>query len=180
MDMRSDKWYALLQVTGSEAIRYEGSLFHIITSMTRDLQQHRTRAQRPSITLHVGMEPIDSDILALAQQEQVMALQSSLFDLPTNRAPRDGESFSEYIDYLKSTGLDYDSAELVACDWFGQCPETQLTDWLKDSEAIRFRLLNSSNVEYEKAGRIEYMNLLQSLKTRFPKQIEAMTLREAI
>lgn len=180
MDMRSDKWYALLQVTGSEGIKYEGSLFHIITSMTRDLQSHRTRAQRPCISLRVSMEPIESDIVALEQQDQVMALRSGLEGLVTNRPPMDNETLEEYTSYLESTGLDHDSAIIIACDWFGQEPETSLADWLNDSEAVQFRLLNSSNTEYEKAGRVKYMNLLLSLRNRFPKQIEAMTLREAL
>lgn len=183
MDMQTEKWFSQIQLSGvGQPINTQGSLSQIIGVFLKTLKSTRPRklADGIEIKLLIRETPFpDSKDNSTSILDLAIQLESQLDLSNETTGPNPDETFEEFLSRLISTGMIPSAAEMIACDWFNRQPDPDLLNWMADSKAIRFRQLNSVQLEFEKALPSEYAELKIYVTQTYPKFCRNITFRTA-
>jgi hypothetical protein len=185
MDIRREGWFGQLEINGKRIQISDnrntlatGSIMRLVGDSLKALQEQRARSGDCLIKLTFSTRQITDTL----QQEQVRAneVDSLLNRVAADNEPHHNESYEDYYTRLiTKIGLLHPSAQMLADAWFDREPDPQLTQWINDPEAIRFRELNSRDEAYESALPNEYETLKRDMIQRFPSFCEHLTFRTA-
>lgn len=187
MDIRRDGFWGTLTLNGRNLIIAEnmctrGSLMFLVGESLKTLQAERSRLTADGeleIVLRLRNKPIDTSkdgILILGKAEEVGALIET--DQPGDK-PEPNESYEDFYHRLLESDYPQASAEFIAAQWFDREVNPNTTLWLNDPKAVRFRVLNSRDEEFEAALPSEYESLKHYVQTTYPEFVEGLTFRTA-
>jgi hypothetical protein len=157
-----------------------GSIMSIMAEGLKALQAERARLTpdgEMEVVIRIRNQPIATDkesTLILGRSEELGALIEGEAD-----KPREDESYEDFYNRLANEGYPKPSAEYIACQWFGRESSPELTLWLNDPKALRFRELNSRDDAYEAALPSEYESLKNYVRTTYPMFVQGLTFRTA-
>lgn len=184
MDMRDDKWFSQLKISGiGKPIDAKGSLITILGSVATQLKT--AKAQKLSdgsveIQLTIRELPFEGSYNhADSFLNRSIAVNLELDTSDMLRAPNESESFEDYIDYLLSNNLGIFGADAIAREHYGLAPDPEFLNWMNDPKAIRFRTLNSVQSDFDKALPSEYSELKHYVIHTYPQFLDSITFRTA-
>jgi hypothetical protein len=186
MDVRRDGFYGTLTLNGKHLLLGDnmcsrGSIMNLVGESLKSLQAERSRLDADGelhITLRLSNKPFDTSregIMILGKSEEVAALLGN----EKGDSPNEGETYEEF--YQRLLDLDYPqaSAEYIAAQWFGHEVNPTTTLWLNDPKAVRFRVLNSRDEEFEAALPSEYESLKHYVAVTYPEFLHGLVFRTA-
>lgn len=185
MDIRRDGFYGYLTLNGKNVILaqnmvHRGSIMSLVSESLKSLQAERSRLTADGelqIILRIENKPISTSkesVMLLGKSEELEALVEGDAD-----SPRPDESYEEFYQRLLDSDYPQASAEFIAGQWFGHDVNPTTTLWLNDPKAIRFRVLNSRDEEFEAALPSEYESLKHYVQVTYPQFIEGLVFRTA-
>ena len=184
MDIRRDGFFATLSVNGRliELQLQRGAIMSLVGEALKALTSERSRLTADGdleIMLRIRNKPFDTSkngALILGKAEELAALLDTQHgeDMP---APN--ESYEEYYARLIAGDYTTAAAEYIAAQWFDREVNPTTTLWLNDPKAIRFRVLNSRDEEFEAALPSEYDALKHYVQTTYPEFLEGLVFRTA-
>jgi hypothetical protein len=152
----------------------------IVAEALKDVTATRSRTNEDGeseIIIRIRNKPFDTTregVLLLGKAEELEALVEGEID-----QPRESETYEEFYQRLIDADYPRISAEYIAGEWFNKPVNPTTTLWLNDPKAIRFRVLNSRDEEFEAALPSEYDSLKHYVQTTYPEFLEGLTFRTA-
>lgn len=186
MDIRRQGLFGYLSLNGKTLtlVDSKGSIMSLVAEAMRSLQSERSRLDGEGaieILIRLRNKPMDTTkegIMILGRAEEVGALLEGNGHVEAD-VPHNGESYEEFYHRLLNEQYPEPSAEFIAAQWFGREVNPQTTQWLNDTKAIRFRVLNTRDEEFEAALPSEYESLKQYVKAKYPEFVAHLTFRTA-
>lgn len=183
MDIRRQGFYGYLTLNGRSVLLNgdmccKGSPMSIVAESLKSLVNEKSRLTpdgEQEIILRIRNQPASSDVMTLGRAEEVAALIGD----DSSDVPRNDESYEEFYQRLIDSDYPRISAEYIAGEWFNRPVNPATTLWLNDPKAIRFRVLNSRDEEFEAALPSEYDSLKHYVQTTYPEFLEGLTFRTA-
>lgn len=185
MDIRRNGFFATLTLNGQhlrigDHMCSHGSLMSLVGESLKSLTAERSRLidGDMEICLRIRNKPIDTSketVMLLGKAEEVSALMDGL----SGDQPHKDESYEEFYQRLLDTDYPQASAEFIAAQWFDREVNPTTTLWLNDPKAVRFRVLNSRDEEFEAALPSEYEALKNYVRVTYPEFVEHLTFRTA-
>lgn len=184
MDMRTDKWFGQLQLSGIGApILANGSITSILGTVITQLRTARPRSttQGQEICLIIRDTPFsDSTVKSDSAMARAVEIQAMVTDSDSMlREPNPDEPVADYCQYLRDQELPESAITSIAAQYYKNLDTTQWDKWISDKRAIRFRLLNSNNDEFERALPAEYRELKSYVESTYPSFCIALPFRFA-
>lgn len=187
MDIRRIGFFATLTLNGRHLMIADkpcqsGTIMALVAESLKSLAAERSRLTADGeleICLRIRNKPIDTskeNILILGKAEEVGAL---IENGHNGDQPHENESYEEFYDRLLNSDYPQASAEFIAAQWFDREVNPTTTLWLNDTKAIRFRVLNSRDEEFEAALPSEYESLKHYVQTTYPEFLDGLTFRTA-
>jgi hypothetical protein len=152
----------------------------IVAEALKDVTATRSRTNEDGeseIIIRIRNKPFDTTregVLLLGKAEELEALVEGEID-----QPRESESYEDFYQRLLDNAYAPASAEYIAGQWFNRPVSPETTLWLNDPKAIRFRVLNSRDEEFEAALPSEYESLKHYVQTTYPDFIVGLVFRTA-
>jgi hypothetical protein len=182
MDIRRTGFFGYLTLNGRPVnlINVNGSIMGLVADALKTLGGERPRLAdgELEIILRIRNKPFDTSmdgVMTLGKSEELAAL---VDDTDADK-PFDNEFYEEFYHRLLDVGYPQASAEYIAGQWFDKPVNPTTTLWLNDPKAIRFRVLNSRDEEFEAALPSEYESLKHYVQTTYPDFVENLTFRTA-
>jgi hypothetical protein len=186
MDIRRAGLFGYLSLNGRNIPlhQFQGSTMSLIAEILKSLQAERSRLDGDGafeVMIRIRNKPMDTSkegVMILGRAEEVGALLEGNGHVEAD-TPRKGESYEEFYHRLLDEQYPEPSAEFIAAQWFGREVNPQTTQWLNDPKAIRFRVLNTRDEEFEAALPSEYDSLKNYVKRKYPDFVAHLTFRTA-
>lgn len=186
MDVRRDGYWGTLSLNGKHLLLgdnmcQKGSIMSLVGESLKSLQGERSRLTADGelqIVLRLSNQPFDTTkegVMILGKSEEVAALLGD----EKGDSPLEGETYEEFYQRLLDSDYPQASAEYIAAQWFDHEVSPATTLWLNDPKAIRFRVLNSRDEEFEAALPSEYESLKHYVKITYPEFLEGLVFRTA-
>lgn len=179
MDIRDSKYHGLVKLTGvANPIRVDGSIMSIFGSILSELRDVSPRVVNGSKQLNILISdsPITQDLLE--DTATAREVESQLVGMPiTTELPMEGEDMPSFMSRLTTQGYSFATAQVLACDAFGYEVSEELTHWLTDPQAVRFRALHASQAAHDAADPQELAVLESYCKRHHNKFYEGMKLK---
>jgi hypothetical protein len=155
MDIRRDAFWGHLTLNGRNVLLNgnmwtKGSVMSLVAESLKSLVNEKSRLTadgEQEIVLRIRNSPTSTDTLQLGRIEEVEALLGD----GDGDVPHEGETYEEFFHRLLESDYPAASAEYIAAQWFKRPVNPATTSWLNDPKAIRFRVLNSRDEEFEAA-----------------------------
>lgn len=181
MDMRTEKWHAKLTLSGVQSdVQLSGSMTQILGQLIKTLQEAKVKrvGSLASINLMIQDAPIATN--QQANNKLLSELNDLVDDSAMTRGPNQDETYDQYLSWLiEFESLTIEAAEYIAKSWFNQEQDFGLIHWMNDPKAIRFRQLNYSLLEFDKALPNEYRELKQYVLSHHERFASRLTFRVA-
>jgi hypothetical protein len=185
MDIRRNGFFGTLTLNGQHLLLgnnmcLHGSLMSLVGESLKTLSAERSRLVDGDmeICLRIRNKPIDASkegVMLLGKAEELSALMDGI----DGDQPHEGESYEDFYHRLLNSDYPQASAEFIAAQWFGREVNPTTTLWLNDPKAVRFRVLNSRDEEFEAALPSEYEALKNYVRVTYPEFVAHLTFRTA-
>lgn len=152
----------------------------IVAEALKDVTSARSRTNEggeSEIVIRIRNKPFDTSregVMLLGKAEELGVLVEGSADEPTKN-----ESYEDFYARLLNSDYPQASAEFIAAQWFDREVNPETTLWLNDPKAVRFRVLNSRDEEFESALPAEYESLKHYVQTTYPEFVEGLVFRTA-
>lgn len=186
MDVRRDGFWGTLTLNGKHLLLgsnscTRGSIMNLVGESLKSLQAERSRLDADGdmqIVLRLSNKPFDTSkegVMILGKSEEVAALLGD----EQGDSPNEGETYEEFYQRLLDSEYPQASAEYIAAQWFDHEVSPTTTLWLNDPKAVRFRVLNSRDEEFEAALPSEYESLKHYVRVTYPEFLDGLVFRTA-
>lgn len=191
MDIRRDGFWATLTLNGKSLllngnIFTRGSIMFLVGESLKTLQTERSRLDHNGtieLSLRIKNKPFDTtkdSTMILGKAEEVAALlDNDTHNHGSADTPHADETYEQFYQRLVDSDYPQISAEYIAAQWFDKPMNPDTTLWLNDPKAIRFRVLNSRDEEFETALPSEYESLKNYVKVTYPEFTRDLVFRTA-